>query len=336
MGRDLALRAGIDSWYWRLKQNDYWPNENDRYDAQFVVDQIRARLKTKKSIQTKLLQEWAANTAAAIKFYQHLLEEKPAQVLAEDVLKTKARLALENFMAHKKQQIIDFWRKQSPIMQALYAMDTILFGEVGNLDPHGFERADVAQVIINRTAFEKYHQVQSPLAPSAESVWLRILFKEGEFSFTYFFIPGSVRLFCFDQTKRGKKLRQQNEQIALQTLKHPREDFKATRYFSRGPMVGHIDMAKLWPEYQALPESPGQKITDVALLKKLNTAWAKQDYDYWYTFTDAQQNKWQVIKVGRRPYVRSWAQDNSRGDFYTYRDPQLFRYFAIQDELVLP
>ncbi|MBP5297321.1 MAG: hypothetical protein J6Y94_08340, partial [Bacteriovoracaceae bacterium] len=337
MGRDLALRAGIDSWYLRLQQNDFWPQENDRYDAQFVVDQIRWRLKGNKARQTKLLREWEANTAEAIKFYQHLLSEKPSAVLAQDVLKTKARLELENFMAHKRQQIIAFWSGQSLVMQAVYAMETILFGEVGNLDPYGLERADVAQVILNRTAFEKYHQVESPLAPHEESVWSRILFKEGEFSFTYFFIPGSVRLFCFDQTKRGKHLRQQNVRIALQTLQNPRWAFKATRYFSRGPMIGHIDMAKLWPEYAALPEAAGKRIKDGALSKKLHQAWQQGRYDYWYTFTDAQGKKMQVIKVGKQPYVRALSPKKQAGEFYTYRNPQLFRYFALKESgLLMP
>ena len=336
MGQDLALRAGIDTWYLRLQQADFWPSENDRYDAQFVVDQLRKRLKEKKKKQTELLRQWAANTQAALKFYEELINQQEQHHGVEWLaLKTKARVELENFVAHKKQQIVNFWSKQDPIMQAIYAMETILFGEVGNLDPSGLERADIAQVIMNRTAFEKYHQIQSPLAPSLESIWLRILLKEGEFSFTYFFISGSVRTFCFDQTKRGKRLRQENIKLALQALKNPRPDFKATRYFSRGPMLGHLDMAKLWPEYQAIPERPGLRIKDAATLAKLKTALRKKDYTYWYTFTDDHGERWQVIKIGKKPYVRQMKAKNAQ--YANYRDPQLFRYFKAREvELEIP
>jgi len=327
MGPDLALRAGIDTWYLRLIQDDFWPSENDRYDAQFVIDQLHKRLKQKKSKLTALLKQWASNTQEALKFYEELLNQEEQHRGVEWLaLKTKARVELENFVAHKRQQIIDFWAKQSPIMQAMYAMDTILFGEVGNLDPSGLERADIAQVVMNRTAFEKYHQLTSSLRSDQESIWLRILFKEGEFSFTYFFIAGSVRTFCFDQTKRGKRLRQENLRIALDALKHPRPNFKATRYFSRGPMLGHLDMAKLWSDYTPYPERPGQEIKDPGLRRKLQTAWRKKKYAYWYTFSDDRGERWQVLKIGPKPYVR--AQQDKHAKFYTYRDPQLFRYFV--------
>ena len=43
--------------------------------------------------------------------------------------------------------------------------------------------------------------------------WLNVLFKEGEFSFTYFFIPSNIGIFCPDFSKKAKILRKENLNI---------------------------------------------------------------------------------------------------------------------------
>ena len=94
-------------------------------------------------------------------------------------------------------------------------------------------------------------------------------------------------------------------------------------------MLGHLDMGKLWPEYRPYPERPGREIKDPVLQTKLQKAWQQKHYAYWYTFTDDHGERWQVIKIGQKPYVRS--PKGPQAKFYTYRDPQLIRYFVAKE-----
>jgi hypothetical protein len=135
-------------------------------------------------------------------------------------------------------------------MQKLFSIETILYSEVGRIDaPDALERRDIAQVVINRSQNVLYNSLGnkdsivkylSPEIKINENKWLNVLFKEGEFSFTYFYIPGNFHIYCPDMSRIGQFLRRENVRIALNLLNKPQASFFALRYFSRASMFGLI------------------------------------------------------------------------------------------------
>ena len=158
---------------------------------------------------------------------------------------------------------------------------------------------------------------------SKDHKWLNVLFKEGEFSFTYYYIPGNFHIYCPDNSKVGQYLRRENVRIAQEYFAHPRKDFKALRYFSRMSMFGRIEMDTLWENYTAIAERPGKPVRNPKKLSKL----FKQDrYKYLYHFTSDDSDKtYLVVEINGKNYVVDAKNPNS---LFYHRNPHHFRYFA--------
>ena len=151
--------------------------------------------------------------------------------------------------------------------------------------------------------------------------WINVLFKSGEFSFTYYFIHSNLRIFCPDMSSKGVRLRKQNLSIAYNALKKPNNNFKAERYFSRASMVGSVDMTKIWSAFSPYPERAGEKIKKSSyLLKRLRD----EEYDYFYYFIDPFGRYFRVISIDEKTYVLSLEGE----EFYTYRNRHYFKYFT--------
>lgn len=164
------------------------------------------------------------------------------------------------------------------------------------------------QVVINRFSHDYYsnmgaedslNEYLSKDLKIKEYKWLNVLFKEGEFSFTYFYIPGNLHIYCPDMSKVGQFLRRENIRIALDLLNSPRKDFPAMRYFSRVSMFGRIEMDSLWENYKAVGEVPGRP----AKRKKMLADLYKQDrYKYLYDFeTDDKKKTYIVVEMKGSP-----------------------------------
>ena len=179
---------------------------------------------------------------------------------------SESRYQLMKFNFEKQRKVYNFWLQENKLNRVLFVLETILFNEAGDVDGRdALERMDVVQVVFNRTQIPFYHTIEEDEAiyPYLRSIgkkkltrskWLNVMFKEGEFSFTYFFIPSSKNIYCPDVSRRGRFLRKENLGVILNMLKNPNSKFKATRYFSRASMLGRIDMAKVWTDFSALPE----------------------------------------------------------------------------------
>jgi hypothetical protein len=156
-----------------------------------------------------------------------------------------------------------------------------------------------------------------------DSKWLNILFKEGEFSFTYFYIPANLEIYCPDMSRSGQFYRRENVRIALNILNHPRKDFKALRYYSRVSMFGRISMDTLWSDFKPLDEVPGKTVKNA---KKIHNAFHSGAATLLYQFANEELKKtFQVVDIKNKNYVIDL--DNTKNIYY-YRSPQLFRYFA--------
>ena len=310
-------------------------SEDLRYDLESALDSVRHHISRGKSKLIERLTEWEKRTNRSYKFYISLLNERPEKLLNILEHRSSARYSLREFSLNKMFETYSFWKKQTEIMRSLFVIETILFNEVGRVDgPGGPERRDIAQVVINRTHLPEYRQFSEQtglfeklqqsfqVSEIQKSKWLNTLFKDGEFSFTFYFIAGNVRIYCPDMTRAGRKLRRENLFIAMDMLNRPNYDFDALRYFSRASMLGRIDMTSLWDDFEPVPERPGRLATRTNQVKKL---YKKGKYDFLYYFTSVEGKSYKVIEVKNRNYVLPLSEEK----LYSYRNPHLFKYFRL-------
>lgn len=334
---DTFLRAMLDTISLSMKEDPDFIPENLRYDLYSSFYGLEKQLRRGPKGQLSRFNEWYDRVERMVDYYISLRKNKVKRGASFETgdhiieVQAKARKGLKEFVYKKHGEVYDFWADKDEIYQALYAIVTILFNEVGSIDsPHALERHDVTQVVINRLTNPKYNFIpkedamyeymgkQKGIVKS--NPWLNVLFKEGEFSFTYYFIHGAVRVFCPDQTALGRKLRKRNLEIALKMIEDPNSSFPGVRYFSRASMLGRITMDKIWSDYRPIPEKPGVEITNSAGVLK---AYQKGEYKYRYHFIDDKGRKFKVIEVNEEVY----SLDIERNKLFSYRNPHFFKYF---------
>jgi hypothetical protein len=336
-GSDTFLRTAIDTISLEISKEWVILPENLRYDLNFALDAIIYHLEKGSNYLIPRLKEWSDRTARMIGYYKSLKKNKiqigQQIVNADQLLKNKdeARLNLKRYSLKKQAEAYRFWKKQPIELRALFVLDTILYNEVGGLDGRdALERKDVAQVVINRVDLDEYNSILMTdslfpyLSQKAAAIitnpWLNVLFKEGEFSFTYYFIGGNLRIFCPETTRHGNYLRKRNLKMVYDLLQKPNYEFEAVRYFSRHSMLGRIDMAQIWSEFTALGERAGLLTNKNEELKKL---YKNGKYQYLYHFIDDQGRKFKVLSFDNKIFVKS----NNKLQFFKYRNPHFFRYF---------
>lgn len=338
-GSDSFLRAAIDTISLRLKNVEIELPEELRFDIQWALNGLERQLRSGKSKIVERLTEWVDRTDETINFYESVRNNKIKvkdhfetgdQLIAEQ---SKAKHAVQQYVWNKLGETYRFWRKRADLMQALFVLETILFNEVGTVDGESaLERRDVLQVVLNRYYMDEYSIIpkddvifnfiadENQKEKVDTNRWLNLMMKEGEFSFTYFFIHGNVRIYCPDMTRIGKKLRKTNLKLAIEALRSPRPEFKAVRYFSRASMLGRIDMSSIWSDFAEIGERPGLEIKrDSKLFKAL----ASQKYTYHYSFLDQSGQRYKVLEIDDEVVVFSPRQRK----FFTHRSPHFFRYY---------
>jgi hypothetical protein len=344
---DIYLRTTIDTLHFELAQHDFYLSEDARYDAEFVLSKIESELEKGEKRILERLSEWEERTKRAFDFYQSLtLPENQVQSIPGDKNSTanrqlilehnKAAEGLKDFVYRKQAEVYHYWLNQPELPRAIFVIETILLNEVGGVDgDDALERMDVARVVLNRLDKPKYLSIGKKefIYPYLKKVttdfhlknekWLNALFKQGEFSFTYYYMGGVAKIFCPDMSSKARSLRERNVEIALQVLKEGETPFKATRYFSRSSMVGRIHMDTIWEDYRPYQERPGLLASGQdTLLKTMD----KGDYQFLYAFKDPQGQLYQVLKVNGRTYAL--GEKNRIKLFFEYRNPHYFRYFT--------
>jgi hypothetical protein len=346
-GSDIYLRTTIDTLHFELKRHDFYLTEDARYDLEFVLGKIESELNRGKKKIVERLQEWGERTERALNFYRSLTLPDHQQPIVVDGRKTtknrelikehnKAAEALKEFVYTKQAEVYKYWLNQPELTRAIFVLETILINEVGGVDgDDALERMDVARVVMNRLDKPKYLSIGKkefiyPYLKKEVSdhhlkgeTWLNALFKQGEFSFTYYYMSGVSMIFCPDMAAGARKLRAKNVEIALQVLKEKNSNFHATRYFSRSSMIGRIHMDSIWEDYAPYPERPGLLAKGQEKLKK---AFNTGDYSYLYSFQDPNAELFQVVEIGGENYAL--AEKNGIKIFYKHRNPHYFRYFT--------
>ena len=346
-GSDIYLRTTIDTLHFELKQHDFYLTEDARYDLEFVLNKIEKELEKGQKKLLERLQEWQERTTRTLNFYRSLTlpdNQKPSTVGGvktspnRQLIKEHNQAAdrLKDFVYTKQAEVYEFWLKQPELPRSIFVLETILLNEVGSVDgDDALERMDVARVVVNRLDKPKYLSIGKKdfVHPFLQKVtnenslknekWLNALFKQGEFSFTYYYMSGVAKIFCPDMAKSAKKLRAKNVDIALQVLKEEDTSFKATRYFSRSSMIGRIHMDSIWEDYVPYPERPGLLANGQ---EKLTKAFKEGEYSYLYSFQDHTQETYQVVEIGGENYAL--GEKNGIKIFYRHRNPHYFRYFT--------
>lgn len=337
---DRFLRSVLDTVYLQMDRHiDSMLTEDLRYDLQTIFSLIKIQLLRGNQNQLNRMEEWRERTHRAIMFYTGLLNnkiEREGSTETGDQVVSKlaqARYALREFNFKKQKEVYEFWKQQTELNKALFVIETILYNEVGSIDGReGLERKDVTQIVLNRFKHSFYSSLEThdglyPFVAQAQDKeiaqerWLNLLFKDGEFSFTYFFINSSVRIYCPDRSRSGRWLRRQNLKIAMQQLRNPDDDFEALRYYSRHSMQGRMRMDLLWTDYQAIPERAGMMLRNSTRFKKLHES---GEYQFLYSFRDPDGLDHQVLDFSDDIVV---FREKNKG-FYSWRNPHLFRYFS--------
>lgn len=337
---DLFLRTTLDTLALEIEKESGFLSENTRFDIEWTLKNIKTILNRGKKDQLARLKRWKEQTEEAYSFYEDLIkpqsQSKLKQIARERVHATEN---LKSFVLNKLKSVYEYWHQTDEVYRALFISDLILLHEVGRPTQNNLqERQDIAQVILNRKESQKYSKIMETdvLFPFLKKIfkrksespapWLDVLFKEGEFSFTYYFIPSVSHIFCPEVHKTAAKMREKNLSVALDQMKNPDWDFKALRYFSRISMVGKVDMALLWGgEYEALPERPGRLIKLSSLQRK---KLKKNDFQYYYSFQTQNGQSYDVINLLGRTY--SVLNIEKTPLVYQYKDPQYFRFFTVQ------
>lgn len=350
-GSDIYLRTTLDTLHHELQQHQFYLSEDARYDLEFVLAKIESELGKGKDRAIERLTEWEERTERTLSFYRSLTKPENQQEVVVAGEKTtanrelikehnKATHELKEFVYRKQAEVYKYWLNQPEITRAIFVLETILINEVGGVDgDDALERMDVARVVMNRLDKPRYLSIGKKefVYPYIKNVtsefnlnnekWLNALFKQGEFSFTYYYMSGVAKIFCPDMSPFARKLRKQNVEIALQVLKEEESNFKPTRYFSRASMIGRIHMDAIWEDYVPYPERPGLLAAGQEKLKK---AFDKGDYTYLYSFQDPDSVLYQVVEIAGQVYAM--GEQKGIKIFYNHRNPHYFRYFTKEPQ----
>lgn len=333
---DIYVRSTLDTLYLTIQKEQTFISENVRYDLEWVLRRIKKLLSKGYKVQLSRLNEWRKRTSENAQFYRNIIKSKNKKKAKKIIAKkNQASKELRDFVYQKQAETYLFWKKQPELMKALFVLETILYNEVGVIDgPDALERMDVAKVVLNRLDIPFYRSLSKKqwlyekikLADSdiQSEYWLNVLFRVGEFSFTYHYISSVAKIFCPDMSRRGRNIRDRNLKISMKAINNPKDNFKAIRYFSRVSMLGKIDMSTVWGDFSKVLERPGLKVTSHRQ-KKLERAFLSNDYHYYYDFVDPKGVKYQVLNIHDKTYVMTWVR--GRALFYRYRSPHLFTYF---------
>lgn len=346
-GSDVYTRTTIDTLHFELMEHDFYLSEDARYDLEFILSKIESEISKGKKRIIDRLTEWEERTQRTKDFYESLtLPENQVLQIAGDKNSSpnrqlifqhnKAADRLKSFVYTKQAEVYKYWLNQSELSRAIFVLETILLNEVGGVDGEdALERMDVARVVMNRLDKPKYLLISKKefIYPYLKEVaseshvknerWLNALFKQGEFSFTYYYMNGVGKIFCPDMSPNAKRLRKKNVEIALQVLKEGDTSFKTTRYFSRASMIGRIHMDSIWEDYIPYPERPGLLAEgQEKLLKAFNTG----DYTYLYAFKNPAFDLFQVVEINGKNFAL--GEKNGLKLFFHHRNPHYFKYFT--------
>lgn len=330
---DKFFRAMVSTVYLRLKNQSHIFDDELYYDMKDLLKGFDRQMDYGRDKLIARQQEWLERSGKILEFYKDIVRnyKKHPEKLNEYLSKKKLALAkLRDFVQLKQTQTYLYWMNRPETYRALFSIETILMNEVGRLDVDGdLERKEIVKIIEKRSKMAEYsnpkedsllyRKIKRKIKDKYKQYrWLNTLFKEGEFSFTYYFIHASVRTFCPEMTGAGRSLRKENIEIAINGLDSAGET-EAIRYFSRASMLGRISMHKIWERFVPMVERPGLLITNK---QHLSQRIKRREYHWLYDFKFEDDKFW-AIEINNKRYIY----EEGAEQFYKYRNPYYFTYF---------
>jgi len=339
-GGDLFYRATLDTLGVLLKGHQGIISDEIRYILDFVIAKMPGYFQKTKVDFVAALKWWLNKTDREETFYKNLKSN-----LTFVSQQNEATNKLKDFIYTKQAASYAFWQKQNAaLMKELFVIDTILLNEVGSVDSaKGLERQDVIKVVLNRindleynfipANQELYPYIIKALGDDSKQaadiikneLWLNVLYKEREFSFTYFFMGAVINMFCPPGGKTILALRENNLKFGLHVMKNGAGDFNGVRYFSQISMLGKFNMSSVWNRFEPYPERAGWIIEDPATAQKLAQIYKVGNFRYLYSFVDPYQTHYDVVVIDNNMY--SVTMKKGSPVVHEYRNPYLFRYF---------
>jgi hypothetical protein len=336
---DRYLRTALDNIKLRLDQTTDFIEDDLRVDLEWAMEKLKKNVNKGLNYQLNKLAEWEKREKLRFEFYNkvfHSSDKSLAKLVSE---KNNASESLQSFIYKKQADTYKYWMKEDERLRKIFIMENILYNEVGNLDPLKVERKEILRIIYKRTTTPPYnlllpHQKISKYLNNIQTdkyKWLNTFLRRGEFSYTLYYIPSVIRVFCSNVSRNGWKLRNENIKLSINFLKELGKESTLTesiRYFSRVSMVGKIDMSLIWKNFEAVGEVPGQKLSNTSHLEK---KFLKGQFRYFYK-VNHEGNLFGVFEVLNKTYMVN-IDDLKKPKFFNYRNPHLFKYFKEKSKL---
>ena len=326
---DIYLRTALDTVEIKLQNNKFDRELVD--DLFWVLEQVEFFLKKGQKAYLEAFRLWQKKIEHQIDFYESLLRGESADSqLAE---RRRSQKKLRQFVAERQSQVFVQVALWPEVYRRLFVFDQILLLEVGRATVENYrERQDVARVVNLRKELSRYNGLkknQSLYKSLPKKLrqknysWLQLMFREGEFSFTHYFIPAVENTFCFDFYKTARQTRFKNVSLVLGLFSSgfDKKGFRATRYFSRRSMIGKISMDEMWSDYKRIGYQWGRRIRNT----KKQTSYIQSKKHLYIDSYWKQGRRIDILQIGPRRYFVDRNQEEMI--FYNYRDPDLFSFF---------
>lgn len=326
---DIYLRTALDTIEIKLQQDQLDRELVD--DLFWVLEQINLFLGKGHNAYVKAFDLWQKKIEHQIDFYQSVLRNESVDLeLAE---RRRSQKKLRQFITDRHSEVFQKVALWPEVDRRLFVFDQILLLEVGRATVENYrERQDVARVVNLRKELSRYNGLKKNQSlykslptkiRSKNDPWLQLMFREGEFSFTHYFIPAVESTFCFDFYKTAKQTRMKNIFLVLNLFSSGLGDkkFKATRYFSRRSMIGKIAMDEMWSDYRRIGYQWGRQVRNT---QNLISQIKKRQYLYIESYWK-EDRRIDILQINQRRYFVDRNQEKIL--FYNYRDPDLFSFF---------
>lgn len=336
---DLYLRTTLDTFTLSLGKIEEYFTPELISDWEWLAKSSQGIYARGLNQQKLRLNEWLGRTIATKDYYVGLL--KQVKFIENKFISDLAESSdhLKSFVQSKLAGVYKYWLNQPEILRNLFVVETILMHEVGSTDPIGDQRKKVVEVVLNRVYNKKYRSLKSTdpwetllgtQLRAEKNWWLNVMYRSGEFSFMYFFMTSSYKVFCPEETPTINNLRENNLKIALEVLKTYEPlgiDSTVYNYFSRVSMLGRIDMTSVWsPPFELVEETPGSHVESAEQEKLLKT-WQQGQWKYFYSFKEG-LSTYRVFELDGKLWTTLWDK-NVPTQFYHYRDRDYFKYFRL-------
>ena len=287
-------------------------------DISWLIQELKIILQRPVGLWREMLREWKIS----IQEYSSSLKK-----LAESSRVAKEYFENRNFVQHELQHFVDLKyqevvsdvEKKPTWWQQLFVMETILQHEVGGLDLQWQFSPFILSLVYGRFTNPLYNKGNKKISSSA---YLNVLFKKGEFSFTYPHFKASQEVFCPTFSSFSK--RQERLLKIKKVLMAPEQLTCAQRYFSRRSMFGGVDMALIWTNFKEWDLSIGSRV-EASLEKELKRLIKKGQWQIQEKKEEKMTGEimWQVLVK-----ENSWWYLPKKKHFFYWRSPDTFRFFC--------